>query len=393
MSPIKDFQITCEALNEAGTFSAGDTVIGEVTFYLTKDTHVKSLLVKAKGEAHVYWTEGSGDDSKSYSAHKRYFKDKKYLVGENAKDNKLHRGLHNFKFRLTIPHGNMPPSFKGNHGYIVYKVEAKLSRSFRMSSTAQKELDFVSKSSPCTSQCPQSGSVKKEMGGFSRGEVQMSATVDRQYFSPGDNLSVVAKICNSSSKKMRPKFKLLQKTTYHAGSSSNTSYTTLFKMVGDTIQANSEETASCKVTIPLDAMYTLSNCEIISVEYHIKVYLDISFAIDPEVVFPLVIGPYSSGACDDMGPYQAGMFGAPSYSDFPTSTFTGFSPVPIGSGYHALDPTQQGYTPSGYNNQWTQNTIPYGFSATPFMPPSVHPPATEQPPSYMYLHPNADKNG
>ena len=34
-------------------------------------------------------------------------------------------------------------------------------------------------------QCPQSGSAKKEVGVFSKGEVQMSATVNRKACSPG----------------------------------------------------------------------------------------------------------------------------------------------------------------------------------------------------------------
>lgn len=85
MSPVKDFNLTYETLNEEGTFSEGDTLAGTLSFTLTKDTKVKSIFVKAKGEAHVHWTEGSGDNETSYSAHRRYFKLKEVLVAENAK--------------------------------------------------------------------------------------------------------------------------------------------------------------------------------------------------------------------------------------------------------------------------------------------------------------------
>lgn len=85
MSPIKDFSLTYEALNEEDTFSDGDTVTGTVAFALTKETKVKSLFVKVKGDANVHWTEGSGDDERSYSAHRRYFKLKEYLVAEKDK--------------------------------------------------------------------------------------------------------------------------------------------------------------------------------------------------------------------------------------------------------------------------------------------------------------------
>lgn len=85
MSPIKDLKLICEALNKEGAFSEGDVVEGAVTFTLTKQTKVKSLLVKVKGDARVRWTEGSGDDESTYSDHRRYFKVKQYVVAENAK--------------------------------------------------------------------------------------------------------------------------------------------------------------------------------------------------------------------------------------------------------------------------------------------------------------------
>lgn len=87
MSPVKEFNLTYEVLNEEDTFTDGDTVTGTLTFTLTKATKVKSLQVKLKGDASVHWTEGSGDNKKSYSAHRRYFKDKEYLIAENAKGN------------------------------------------------------------------------------------------------------------------------------------------------------------------------------------------------------------------------------------------------------------------------------------------------------------------
>ncbi|XP_042338723.1 arrestin domain-containing protein 2-like, partial [Plectropomus leopardus] len=179
--------------------------------------------------------------------------------------------------------------------------------------------------------CPQSGSVGKKMGGFSKGQVQMSATVNRKVCSPGDTLSVVAQISNSSSKKMKPKFSFQQKVVYHARGSTNSSDKTLCKMVGETIAENSEETVSCHLKIPLDGVYTLHNCEIISVEHYLKVYLDIKFAFDPEVVFPLVIVPSSFAALqpdEGVGPYPAGAAGGQSYSDFPPSAFP-VGPYPV----------------------------------------------------------------
>uniref|UniRef100_A0A8C9XCC6 Arrestin C-terminal-like domain-containing protein n=1 Tax=Sander lucioperca TaxID=283035 RepID=A0A8C9XCC6_SANLU len=372
MSPIKDLCLACEALNEEATFSEGDTVAGTLTFTLKKETKVKGVMVKAKGDANVSWSEGSGDDERSYTAHTRYFKLKEYLVEENSegRSNKcvstvLPQGVHCFKFRFQIPQGDMPSSFKGFHGRIVYMLEAKVSRGWLRCSRVQTELNFASKSFPHL------------------GQVMVNGTLQ---YDTCDTLSVVAKICNSSSKKVKPKFSLQQKTVYRASGSTNSSDQTLCKIVGETIALNSEETVSCQLTIPADAIPTLHNCEIISVDHYLKVYLDISFATDPEVVFPLVIVPST---------------GAPSYSDFPPPAFPiGPYPVPAGSGacgYPAPDPTQNG-TISGCNNQWPQQAPSYGFSTTasslmqqqaPTAPPLVQ--QGEDPPSYMSLfYPSQD---
>ncbi|XP_044225362.1 arrestin domain-containing protein 3-like [Thunnus albacares] len=379
MSPIKEFTLTYEALNEENTISDGDTVTGTVSFTLKKETKVKSLLVKVKGDASVQWSEGSGDDKQSYSAHRRYFKVKEYLIAEDAKGNVLPQGDHRFKFSLKIPQGDMPPSFKGVHGNITYVLEAKLSRKWHFSSGERKELNFVSKSFPQPGQvmCPQAGSVSKK-------DVQMSATINRKACSPGETLSIGAKINNSSSKEMRVKFSLQQRTVYHADGSTNTSYQSLCKMVGDTIAPNSEENVSCQLKIPENIIHTVHNCEIISVNYEIKVYLDIRFAIDPEVVFPLVIASSSfltHQLGDDFGPYPAAAMGAPSYSDFPAPAYpSGPYPVPAAPGAY-------GYPAPG--------PAPYGFASAAFPPSLVQhqdpsaPPQFQhgEPPSYMSAFP------
>ncbi|XP_075955491.1 arrestin domain-containing protein 3-like [Anarhichas minor] len=422
MSPIKDLNLVYEALNKEDTFSQGDTIAGTITFTLTKETKVKALTVKAKGDARVHWTDGSGDDSESYHAHRRYLKLKEHVVAENEKGTVLPKGDHQFKFRFTIPQGDMPSSFKGLHGKIVYMLEAKVSRSWRMPSTVQKELKFVSKSPSHLGQvmCPQSGSMDKKMSIFSKGQVRMSATINTNVCSPGDNVAVVAKIHNSSSKKMKPKYSLQQKIVYRANASTNISDQSLCKMVGEIIAPNSEESVSCQLTVPADVIPTLHNCEILTVEYYFKVYLDISFAVDPEVVFPLVIvpsgfaalqpggavGPYPAGAAGpypagaggpyparaggpypagSVGPYPAGAVGAPSYSDFPPPAFPiGPYPVPAGSGaygYPAPDPTQYANISSGYNNQWPQQAAPYGFPTAASS--SVQPQAPTAPPLFQ----------
>ena len=90
-------------------------------------------------------------------------------------------------------------------------------------------------------------------------------------FFTGDTLSVVAKIHNSSSKKIKPQFSLHQKIVYHAEGLTKSSDHSLCTMTGTTLTANSEKTVSCYMKIPVDAIHSLHNCDIISVDYYLKV--------------------------------------------------------------------------------------------------------------------------
>uniref|UniRef100_A0A8P4KJH7 Arrestin C-terminal-like domain-containing protein n=1 Tax=Dicentrarchus labrax TaxID=13489 RepID=A0A8P4KJH7_DICLA len=277
-----------------------------------------------------------------------------------------------------------------------------MSRSWRMPADVKKELKFVSKSFsvPGQGMFPQSGSVDKNVGVFSKGQVQISATIDKRICSPGDTLSVVAKMSNSSSKTTRPKFSIVQRILYRAHASHKASYQSLYKMVGEILPQNSEQTVSCQLKVPVDAVNTVHNCEILSVDHYVKVYLDISFAIDPEVVFPLNIVPSGFATLHPgqaMGPYPAGAIGAPGYSDFPPPAFpTGPYPMPAGPGtygYPAPNPTQHLNPTSGYN-QWPQQPAPYGYPNAAFPPVPYQAPTAppmfqqgEQPPNYMSLFP------
>ncbi|XP_042343744.1 arrestin domain-containing protein 2-like [Plectropomus leopardus] len=295
MSLIKDFHLVYHSLNEEGIFSEGDTISGTVTFTLTKQTNVKGLMVKAKGDANVHWKECSENGETTYSAHKRYFKLKQYLVPEHTKGTVLPRGVHNFKFHLKILfNSDMPSSFRGAHGKIVYMLEAKMSMSWCWPTKKQTEFKFVSKSLSHRGQvmCPQFGSVGKKVGVFSKGWVQMSTTVHTKVCSPG------------------------------------------------------------------------------------TVYLDIKFAFDPEVVFPLVIVPSSFAA---LQPEEAA--GGASYSDSPASAF------PVGPYPAPAVPNLAPYAnmTSGFNYQWPQQMFPAAASSSAQHQTLIATPLFQQgeaPPSY-----------
>ncbi|XP_076015797.1 arrestin domain-containing protein 3-like [Genypterus blacodes] len=397
MPSINSLMLTYDALNEESTFSEGDTITGKVVLMLQKETSVECFFVKLKGDANVHWSEKRGEHNHSYTAHRRLFKAKQLFTPKNSKETVLPAGTHVHNFSLGIPSTGMPSSFKGCHGRIVYLLEAKVSRSWRMDTTAAKVITFASKCFPDVRLMSQQfGTVDKDLGLFSKGKVRMDATVDRTGYAPGDTINIVVKVSNSSSKDVKPKFSLKQTVLYRAQGSKKHGEKSISKMAGDIILPNKEGTVRCAMEIPTDTSLTMHNCELITVEYKLKVYLDISFSFDPEVDFPIIIFSKSCRPGGAMAQYPAEAFGGPSRSDFcppaasmrpvsPSRGAYGYPPNPptypnnpqMHAGPFPMYPLLPSHMAGAYSNPLPRGPSPYGspFSSAATSPVHHPPPA------------------
>ncbi|XP_018614407.1 arrestin domain-containing protein 3-like isoform X1 [Scleropages formosus] len=307
LGSIKSVSISYDAINESNSFSSGDRIAGRVVVEVAKEVEVTRLAVKAKGEAYVSWSEKHGDDEDSYWARERYFKVKQLLVADRKDDGKgseallsgdtfnnvMSPGTRVYPFSLQIPEGNFPSSFKGVHGYITYTLEAKLSRSMRIPSGAKAEFTIYSKPSMNTNQLmePLFGAVQKKMKFFTSGTVSMNVTVDKAGYVQGEKLNISAEVENNSSRTLKPKFSLDQKQSFFAQRSSEIVRKSIFKEIGEPIPPSAQKIVQKELIIPPDLPASILNCSLLKVEYILKVYLDVPYARDPEVEFPLVILP------------------------------------------------------------------------------------------------------
>lgn len=87
----------------------------------------------------------------------------------------------------------------------------------------------------------------------------------------GETMAIVVKINNSSSSEMTPKFALVREVVFRAGGSTKCLSSNVHKMVDKSIHPHTEKTIHCGLKIPHDQTQTIQNCEIISVEYYLKV--------------------------------------------------------------------------------------------------------------------------
>ncbi|RXN34095.1 arrestin domain-containing 3-like protein [Labeo rohita] len=312
---IKELSVHYDPINESNTFTSGDIVEGRVVLEVTKEIKVDSFFVKLTGDAHVSWTEGSGDDERTYSDHERYFKLKQYFIQESSK-----RG----------------------------------------------------ESEKNTTLQPQSGSQNKKMKLFGSGKMSMTVTTDKTGYMQGETIRVFVDIDNSSSRDVKLKYSLKQQQTFIAGSSTNRGYKDIVKETRDRIPSGQKSQFTVDLTLPRDLTVTIENCRIIKVQYELKVYLDVSFASDLEVILPVVILP----PVQQCPPWQ----GPPG----------GFQPYPPSQPYLVPYPGELPHPPAGlYPNLYDPVVLPHpGAAAGDFPNPNAFQPGFYPAPSAPVFDPN-----
>ncbi|CAI5650574.1 unnamed protein product [Oreochromis niloticus] len=311
LSTIKRLEVVYNAINDSNTFTNGDVISGEVRLEAEKDFQIECLFIKFKGKADVLWYERHGQTTHVYNAKDKYFSVRHYFIRKknDKKDDRqtlvtnenlqtyssvVAPGIHVYPFSFQFPFQELPSSFKGTEGKIVYSLEAVLSRSMRMNTTRSIMVNFVSTTNVNTAswlQTPQHESMDKKMNVFTSGSVAMDVNLEKMGFQQGEGLKVVAFIKNSSSREIKPKYCLYRKHSFFAKGKRKVHTKDLLKEVGDAIPPSAEETVIRVITIPRDMEPSILNCNIIKVEHKLRVYLDIKYGSDPEIKFPVVILP------------------------------------------------------------------------------------------------------
>lgn len=75
---------TCEIdfeNNPLKVIYAGQLLRGTVRLNLTEEKNVRGVYIRIHGTAHCHWTEGSGDNRKSYTGDEDYLNERTYFVG------------------------------------------------------------------------------------------------------------------------------------------------------------------------------------------------------------------------------------------------------------------------------------------------------------------------
>ncbi|XP_042343746.1 arrestin domain-containing protein 3-like [Plectropomus leopardus] len=299
---IKSFSVRYNPINESNTFTSGDCIAGQIKLELTKECKIGSLCIKLKGKANVKWTEMYGKTIVTYHNKEKYFSVKQDVILDGRGNNVVAQDCHVYPFTFQIPAQDLPPSFKGPYGKIQYTLEATLSRSMRIDTKAKAKFTLIHKptlNSDPLLMTPQNSTINKTMKLFTSGSVGMDVNIVRMGFHQGEGIKVVASIQNRSSREIKPKYCLYEKYSYFAKKKRKLQTKDILKEEGEAIPPSAGQTVTKIITIPSSTPPSILNCNIIKAEYRLRVYLDVKYAQDPKIKFPIVILPASQGPDDE----------------------------------------------------------------------------------------------
>ncbi|XP_029106409.1 arrestin domain-containing protein 3-like isoform X2 [Scleropages formosus] len=273
-SSVKSISISYDPINEQNTFSNGDVLTGWVVVVITKKTKIETLLVKVRGKAEVFWSESHGENTDYYHAKEKCLKLDQIILSRKKDENDivLAPGNHVYQFAFQIPQGSLPSTFKGAHGSIQYKVEAKLSRSWRVPSRAKSPFTFQSKVDLCVQQLmsPQHETIRKKYNFLTSGIVNMNVNLDKSSYRQGDGLKVTVEVDNGTSREIAPKFCVTQKQNFYANGRRNLYMKKVVKAVGKPIPGKSQQMLVQVLDLPRDLSVSILNCKILKVEYKLR---------------------------------------------------------------------------------------------------------------------------
>uniref|UniRef100_A0A3B3XML0 Arrestin C-terminal-like domain-containing protein n=1 Tax=Poecilia mexicana TaxID=48701 RepID=A0A3B3XML0_9TELE len=358
-STIKKVEITYNSINASNTFTNGDIVSGQVSVEAAKDCQISSFYIKFKGKADVFWTETYGQNTYSYHAKDKYFSVRQYFIRDpNSKDdqksliahqsgetysNVVPPGIHVYPFSFQLPLQNIPSTFKGADGKIVYLLEAVLSRSMKMDSKESTMINFVEKGdlNPVPGLMePQHETMDKKMKLFTSGTVAMDVNLEKSGFFQGEGLKVKAFIKNDSSREIKPKYCIYRKHSFFARGRRRVHTKDLIKEVGRPIPPKASENVTQVIAIPQDVEPSILNCSIIKAEHRLRVYLDVKYASDPEIKFDIIILPAHQVPAVATAPTAASDFGIGPFGSYgnPNPPVWGFGPQQPPPAYQPAGP-------------------------------------------------------
>ncbi|XP_037741664.1 arrestin domain-containing protein 2 isoform X2 [Chelonia mydas] len=352
LGKIRSFALELAGGPAQGVYRGGELLSGQVVLELSKVLKVRALEVCARGLATAHWLEsrsvGMNTVYSDYTAYEPYLRSRYQLIREpggergsrcpapgsswegdgactrlwcsslppvqwhlwrcdlpkaisifpflqtdNGEVTVLQAGKHEFPFTFQLPE-TLATSFEGRHGNVRYWVKARLHRPWSVVKKAKKEFTVIEPIDINTPAllAPQAGVKEKLARAWycNRGQVSVSAKIDRKGYTPGEVIPIFAEIDNCSTRTVVPKAAIIQTQTFIARGAKKQKKSVVASIAGDSIAAGKREVWHGRALKIPPVGPSILQCRIIRVEYALKVCVDIPGTSKLLLELPLVIG-------------------------------------------------------------------------------------------------------
>ncbi|KAM6332140.1 arrestin domain-containing protein 2 isoform 2-T2 [Alca torda] len=294
---LRSLAVELEDRRAWGAYGSGELLHGWVQLEVRGALRLRALEVCARGRATVHWLEsrsvGLNTIYRDYTAYQTFLYRRCQLIPDNGEVTVLQAGRHEFPFTFQLPE-TLATSFEGKHGSVRYWVKAKLHRPWSTVKKVKKEFTVIEPIDINTPAllAPQAGAKEKLARAWycNRGQVSVTAKIDRKGYTPGEVIPIFAEIDNCTSRAVVPKAAIIQTQTFIARGTKKQKKSVVTSIVGDSIAAGKREVWHGRALKIPPVGPSILQCRIIQVEYSLKVCVDIPGTSKLLLELPLVIG-------------------------------------------------------------------------------------------------------
>ena len=335
MPRIEQFAITLD--NPQGVYYAGQIVSGYVQLEITKELDLKGLTLKCVGAANVHWSESRGSGKNRRVVHfrssERYVDVKLTIYGDGTTTTAMPIGKHHFPFSITLP-VNIPSSFQGDHGSVVYYLKAHIDRPWKIDTRIQLMLSVVAlldlnQRPGVTDALNTSGSKMFGCLCCKTGPLTATLTIPKGGYVSGETIFINANIDNYSDKVMtKSSIKLIETDIFKTPRKQRTVKRTVVRHDKESIAPGASfQWSNIGILIPPLPPSDLIYCNIIDSVYSVELSVDPSgIGFDLDVPLSIVIGTiplrqmfqyiqHGTGALPAIPDYEASAPPPPSYGE------------------------------------------------------------------------------
>ena len=287
-------------------------VSGVVELNLTEAKSYKYIQVRLYGHAHVHWTErrttGTGNNQRtetiSYTSNEDYVDQIALLwSSEQTPHGKIGPGSYRFQFQFTIP-PHCPSSFQGSVGYIRYHILGRIGtglfRFDRRINAPIQVCQVIDINQPQVLS-PVRQVQHKQVGCLCcvSGNIEFTVELPRTGFCiNGGRIPLSVMIENGSGRSITMRAEISKLITFYARGHQRFNRSTIALVGSQPILPRSTETWNPENFIVPMVEPTLSTSRIINVEYTLKVWAIVPYAIDPSIKIPILLGnvPYQGSS-------------------------------------------------------------------------------------------------